>query len=219
MRRSFDGFHKKLQTGFTSARSAIDVSRSLPSPFQSAENFELYIVIPYLAVMLAIQLFGVYITTLTKEGDFPPGENIVDNDERVDDWHLIWTALQTYITAVVQIALVFVLTQARSLLFFVNKEIDIFEGNVNRELRKSVGGVFEEIFRRGFRLVKSKFLDLLNKVNKLEEPLQKLKVAFPDISDNQDFSELASVFKTNVAGKLQKKRENIFNHMSNILGK
>ena len=219
MERSFDGFSEKLQTGFSSARKALDVSRGLPSPFQSAEKFELYIVFPYLAAMLMIQLSVVY-AALANQDEVPSAESSVDNDERVNDWHLILTAFRAYLTAVIQIALLFVLTQARSLLFFLNNAIAGFESNINRELRRRVGGVFEEIFRRGFSLVKSKFLGLLNKVNKLEEPLRKVKAAFPDMFANQEFSELVSVYKVDVTDKLQKKRKNVFNHiMGNIFGK
>lgn len=181
------------------------------------KQFELYIVMPYLALMLAIQLFIVY-TTSTRRGNFPD-EKTSQASEQVDDLHLILSAIHTYITAVVQIVLVFLLTQARSLLFFLNKEIDVFESNINKELQRTVGGVFEDIFQRGFKLVKSKFLKLLSKMNKLDEPLEKLKGRFPGAFANQELSELGSELKINAAGKLKKKGDNIFEHLIKFFGK
>jgi hypothetical protein len=206
---------EKLQNGFSNARELIHVRRSLPSPFQSPENFEWYIVIPYLVAMLAVQLVLAYMSQ--KKAD--PLEETNMNPAEVDkEWYLLWTAVQTYITAVGQILLAFLLTQLHSLVFFLNQEIGVFEGNINQELRRTVGGVFEDIFRRGFQLVKAKFLDLLEKVNQLEAPIEKLKAKFPDVLENPEFSELASLVKDNLAGKVQKKRENILTHLSKIFG-
>ncbi|GAX18182.1 hypothetical protein FisN_25Hh166 [Fistulifera solaris] len=215
VKRSFEGLKEKLQNGFSNARELIHVRRSLPSPFQSPENFEWYIVIPYLVAMLAVQLVLAYMSQ--KKAD--PLEETNMNPAEVDkEWYLLWTAVQTYITAVGQILLAFLLTQLHSLVFFLNQEIGVFEGNINQELRRTVGGVFEDIFRRGFQLVKAKFLDLLEKVNQLEAPIEKLKAKFPDVLENPEFSELASLVKDNLAGKVQKKRENILTHLSKIFG-
>ncbi|GAX28776.1 hypothetical protein FisN_25Lh166 [Fistulifera solaris] len=215
VKRSFDGLKEKLQGGFSSARGLIHVRRSLPSPFQSPEQFEWYIVIPYLVAMLMVQLVLVYISQTKEE---PLEKNNMNQDEVDREWHLLWIAVQTYITAVIQILLAFLLTLTHSLVFFLNKEIGVFEANINTELRRTVGGVFEDIFRSGFKLVKSKFLDLLKKVNQLEAPIEKLKAKFPDVLENPEFSELASLVKDDLAGKVQKKRENILTHWSKIFG-
>jgi hypothetical protein len=208
---------EKLQSGFSSARGLIHVRRSLPSPFQSPEKFEWYIVIPYLVAMLAVQLVLVYMSQ-TKQDHLPLEETNMNKDEVDKEWFLLWTAVRTYITAVGQILLAFLLTQMHNLIFFLNKQIGVFEGNINKELRRTVGGVFEDIFRRGFKIAKSKFLDLLKKVNKLEEPIEKLKAAFPDVVENSEFSELASLVKENLADKVQKKRDNILTRLSKIFG-
>ncbi len=167
--------------------------------------------------MLAVQLVLVYMSQ-TKQDHLPLEETNMNKDEVDKEWFLLWTAVRTYITAVGQILLAFLLTQMHNLIFFLNKQIGVFEGNINKELRRTVGGVFEDIFRRGFKIAKSKFLDLLKKVNKLEEPIEKLKAAFPDVVENSEFSELASLVKENLADKVQKKRDNILTRLSKIFG-
>lgn len=167
--------------------------------------------------MLVIQLIVVY-NTSTEQPNFLNKER-EHRGELLDDWDTIRTAVHTYITAVLQIVLVFLLTQARSLLFFVNKEIGVFEDNINRDLRRTVGNVFDDIFQRGFKLVKSKFLKLLAKMNSLEKPLQQIKDTFPDVFTNQELAQLASEVKVNVTGKLKQKGKNVFDHLSKLFGK
>ena len=56
-----------------------------------------------------------------------------------------------------------------------NMNIDKLEKNVNDKLKAAVGDVFESIFQKGFGAVKAKFLDLVRKVDKIEQPLLKVQ--------------------------------------------
>jgi hypothetical protein len=61
----------------------------------------------------------------------------------------------------------------------INTQIAILERRVNKELRKAVGGVFDKIFRKGFGMVKQKFLVLIRKIDKIEGPINKVKSKIP----------------------------------------
>jgi hypothetical protein len=179
-------------------QQAVDFSRDLPAPLQSVHKFQLYIMVPFLAVMLALQLWGVYTTTQKLQGGAMNGADaarmLVENSENVtmaptmastpsedleEQFLGIWVAIQSYVSTVVQIVVAFLITQARAMTFIINSQIGVLEGRVNKELRKAVGDVFEKIFQKGFGAVKDQFLKLVKKVDKIEGPINKIKSKIP----------------------------------------
>ena len=178
----------------------VDLSRSLPAPLQSLAKFQIYIVYPFLAVMLILQLVGVYtsqatngevivltnatarilfeddddfVSKLTNSVDIDSTSAFGEEESDENEWLLMWFAIQSYLTTALQIIIAFLMTQARTMVALANMNIDKLEKNVNDKLKAAVGDVFESIFQKGFGAVKAKFLDLVRKVDKIEQPLLK----------------------------------------------
>lgn len=103
----------------------------------------------------------------------------VDGENYEHQWRLVWIAIQSYLATVLQIAVAFLLTQARVLTGFANVCIVSTERNINGQLKKAVGHVFEDIFQKGFGAVKDKFLTLVRKMDRLEDPVRKVKANLP----------------------------------------
>jgi hypothetical protein len=196
--KKFNDFEGELKTGFSGMQQAVDFSKDLPLPLQSIEKYQLYIMMPFLAVMLALQLWGVYVTSQTIQVSVVDGtddgrmlvesaENVTmtpslsptTNDDMEQMFSEIWFAIQSYISTVIQIVLAFLLTQARAMAAIINSQIALLEGRVNKELRKAVGDVFEMIFQKGFSAVKDQFLVLVRKIDKIEGPINEIKSKFP----------------------------------------
>ena len=168
-------------------QDAVDLSKDLPEPFKSVEKYELYFVMPFLAVMLILQLWGVYMTCHTEtSSDLSDAKNVTivdsirflqDNPTNVEiqmadsttdpnDWSVQWfeirIAIQTYLTTLLQIGLAFLVTQVKIMVSLINSQIDLLEKRINKHLRSAVGDVFEDIFHKGFGIVKEKFLVLVS---------------------------------------------------------
>ena len=183
-------------------KGMVDLSRSLPAPLQSLAKFQIYIVYPFLAVMLILQLVGVYtsqatngevivltnatarilfeddddfVSKLTNSVDIDSTSAFGEEESDENEWLLMWFAIQSYLTTALQIIIAFLMTQARTMVALANMNIDKLEKNVNDKLKAAVGDVFESIFQKGFGAVKAKFLDLVRKVDKIEQPLLKVQ--------------------------------------------
>jgi hypothetical protein len=201
----FDEFERQFKTGFDGMQQAVDLSKDLPHPLTSIENYQVYVVVPFLCLCLLLQLWGVYATSRRTSEKFELdsvrfladiNENVTNNTltssadgtvDYTDDytgrrsylWFEICIAIQTYCTTVLQIALAFVVTQAKVMASWVNSQIFILERRVNRELKDAVGDVFESIFHQGFRAVRDKFLDVSRKLDKIEVHINGVKSKIP----------------------------------------
>ncbi len=60
--KAFNGISDKITVIPAMCKKAVDVSRNIPRPLQSKENFDILIIYPALAVFLALQLIGVWQT-------------------------------------------------------------------------------------------------------------------------------------------------------------
>jgi hypothetical protein len=168
-------------------QQAVDFSKNLPAPLQSIEKYQLFIMMPFLAIMLSLQLWVVYATSQNIQNG---SQTTNDNMEQLS--LEIWIAIQSYVSTVSQIVLAFLLTQTRVMAAIVNSQIALLEGRVNNQLRKAVGEVFETIFQKGFGAVKEQFLILVRKIDKIDGPVNDIKAKFPveninlptSISDN-----------------------------------
>lgn len=199
----FNGFEGELRAGFDGMQKAVDFSRNLPAPLQSIQKFQIFIMGPFLAVMLALQLWGVYTATQKMQGGGmgePDGTRMLlevggnnvtltpsiapttsqASGDMEEQFLGIWIAIQSYLSTIVQIVIAFLITQARTMAAIVNSQIAILEGRVNKELRKAVGDVFEKIFQKGFGSVKDQFLKLVKKIDKIEGPINQIKSKIPD---------------------------------------
>jgi hypothetical protein len=224
---TFNGFESNLEKGFDRMQQVVVLSRDLPKTLQSIEKYQLYILVPFLAVMLGLQLWGVYAIS-HRGGDVPGDRSSVSNAVRllivtfgnssgleenavvaigdvrntsvadinevagpvseetpgwIENRSEILTAFQAYVTTVVQIVLAFLITQASVMAILINSQISILERRVNRELRKEVGDVFDDIFKKGFGMVKQKFLVLIRKLDKIEGPINQVKSKIPGGGD------------------------------------
>ena len=194
--RSFDGYEDTLKGAFTGLQGVADLSRSLPAPLQSITNFQLYIVAPFLAVMLVLQLLGAYHSSRGIQDNVvaTPDEASVRylatnstldmasmelGSEVMKEWSLLWAAVQSYLIATLQIAIAFLMTQSRAIVALVNFNIGVLEANINSNLKAALGDCFESIFVMGFGAVKIKFLDLVHKIDLIEQPLRKVQESVP----------------------------------------
>ncbi|KAL3908622.1 MAG: hypothetical protein SGARI_002974, partial [Bacillariaceae sp.] len=126
--KEFNGFEDELTQGFTGMQQAVDFSRRLPAPLQSLQKYELYVMIPFLATMLALQVYGVYSTSQQDDavvdamgnGRLLVETNVTEaptmtstlaptmnNDVTGGQWLEIWVAVQCYVSTVVQVVLAF----------------------------------------------------------------------------------------------------------------
>jgi hypothetical protein len=194
----FNGFEGELKTGFSGMQQAVDFSQNLPAPLQSIEKYQLFIMMPFLALMLSLQLWVVYATSQNiQNGSVDATDNVrillestsnvsltstriqTTNDNMEQLSSEIWIAIQSYVSTVIQIVLAFLMTQARVMAAIINSQIALLEGLVNKQLRKAVGEVFETIFQKGFGAVKEQFLILVRKIDKIEGPVNDIKAKFP----------------------------------------
>lgn len=117
--------------------------------------------------------------------------NLIDNvnvtvmtpneDNYEHQWYLSWIAIQSYLATVLQVSIAFLLTQARAVTILTNVFIGSAERKINGQLKSAIGDVFQRIFQRGFGAVKLKFLTLIRKMDKLEEPMRKVKSNLPSL--------------------------------------
>ena len=96
-------------------------------------------------------------------------------DQVADQWHLITTAFSAFIGAVVQIVLTFLASQKSLIFKQINKKILALSADVTGLLTDKVEPVFKDILFDSMSKVRSQILDLINKVEKIEGPLNKLK--------------------------------------------
>lgn len=213
-----------MKKAFTGMQDVVDLRRTFPEPLKSVEKFQIYVMVPFLAVMLGLQLWGVYTTAqrgsnkdvedailgtarfLVEDGSInlsnttmidgewmlnatsetlAPTSSVVDEaadvsgDSDDNEWLNMRIAIQTYVTTVLQIVLAFIITQVRAMVLLINSQIGVLEGRVNKKLRIAVGDVFETIFKKGFGIVKEKFLTLIRKIDKIEGPINEIKSKIP----------------------------------------
>ena len=95
------------------------------------------------------------------------------------EWSLLWIAVQAYIMTASQIVLVFLVTQGRVIAALANLNISRIETSLNVKLKAAIGDTFESIFEKGFGAVKAKFLDLVHKIDLIEQPLRKVQESIP----------------------------------------
>lgn len=210
--KSFDGYETQLKTAFDGMQDAVDFSKSLPAPMQSLAKYQVYVLIPFLAFMLGLQLYGVYTTstktaaggsssmdassdnvmgtvrlfasTVSNVTTFAPSENptaaptVVATDEE-SEWLEMWIAIQTYVSTVIQIMVAFIVTQVRTMAALLNSQISVIERKTNRQLKAKVGDTFDKIFKKGFGTIRTKFLDLVRKIDKIEGPINQIKDKIP----------------------------------------
>jgi hypothetical protein len=202
----FDGSENQLIGAFEGMKGLVDFSCSLSAPLQSLPEFQIYTVVPILAIMLILQLVGVYHTSqamhekvvvlanetarllLSQDDDFVSTvTNLVDIDSTVafgeeesdeNEYLLMWFAIQSYLATALQIAIAFLMTQARAMAALANMHIDMLERKVNDQLKAAVGGAFESLFQKGFGTVKAKFLVLVHNVDRIEQPLRQVQEQF-----------------------------------------
>lgn len=96
-------------------------------------------------------------------------------DQVADQWHLITTAFSAFVGAVVQIVVTFLASQKSLIFGQINKKIKTLSDDVSDLLRDKVEPVFKDVLLVSMSKIRSKFLDLINKVEKIEGPLNKLK--------------------------------------------
>jgi len=101
-------------------------------------------------------------------------DSIISLQEDPSQMQLLIISLQTYVTAIIQLVVTYVMTHYGVLAKEMNRHIKNIEDDVNETLDLYAGPVFKFVFDDGFGGVKEKFLDLVHKMEKIEGPLRKL---------------------------------------------
>mmetsp|Transcript_7747 Transcript_7747/g.11442 ORF Transcript_7747/g.11442 Transcript_7747/m.11442 type:complete len:450 (+) Transcript_7747:124-1473(+) len=96
-------------------------------------------------------------------------------DQVADQWHLITAAFSAFVGAVVQIVVTFVASQKSLIFKQINKKIKAVSDDVSGLLTEKVEPVFKDVLLVSMSKVRSQILDLINKVEKIEGPMNKLK--------------------------------------------
>jgi hypothetical protein len=68
----------------------------------------------------------------------------------INEWGILWFAIQAYAATAVQLALAFVITQANAIAAVINHFLKRVESTINTSLDDQVGNVFRKIFQEGF---------------------------------------------------------------------
>ena len=100
-------------------------------------------------------------------------------NEVVKEWSLLWIAVQSYLMTAGQVALAVLMTRGRVIVALANLNIKSLERSLNSKLKAAVGDCFESIFVMGFGAVKVKFLELVHKIDLVEQPLRKVQESIP----------------------------------------
>ena len=160
--RELDGCGDAIETKMEQVKQAIDFRKCIPLFLRSKRNFTMYMIYPVLAVFLAIQLYGVYQTsqmqTTTDEATSDAASSSTrflrgsvletDLDTMVEEarnattgepsdsvsWYPFWVSLQVYLSAVAEILIGFVMSQAAAIAAVLNITIGRVENEANQAL-------------------------------------------------------------------------------------
>ncbi len=100
--------------------------------------------------------------------------NVTQNQEtEPTQMDIMLVSIQTYLTTMIQLILVYILSTIAAVTRKVNSFIKSIEGDVNDTLDKSIGDTFNVVFKEGLGGVRSKTLKLIRDMEKIEGPLKK----------------------------------------------
>lgn len=178
----------------------------IPNPAQLQPLFDRYIVHPVLTFFLLTQLLAVYhqqrsstcmscshdvddddITntleaavnaTAVNNAIYDDGDDNETFADQLDDLlHLITAALTAFVGAVFQIVVLFVVTEKLSIFEQINEKTLALMEDMTSLLTDTVEPMFTEVLLVSMSKVRNQFLDLIQKVEKIEGLMKKVKAA------------------------------------------
>jgi hypothetical protein len=201
---AFDGCTDQIRGVVDLALKAVSysTSRAVPTTFKSQSNLDKSIFYPTLAILLGIQLFGVYASIMVKEvnegkisgigsntTDFVgEDKNIFGIENKTPDFvgqtesvqsmaqlEIMIVSIQTYLTTILQLILAYIASNLSAIAKKINSFIKSIEIDVNQTLDKNIGGTFSLVFDEGLGGVRTKILKLIKDMEKIEGPLNKAR--------------------------------------------
>jgi hypothetical protein len=204
---AFDGCADKIESVFKSVLQGSQevASNVVPEMFQSVEMLAKRLLYPFLAVVLVIQLFGVF-TTESVKGTLVD-ESIEEEPFAIQAENLIITPFLTFITTIIEMVVAFALSQLASLIKRVNDYIKGIEDEINQVLKERAGATFDLVFNKGLGEVREKTLKLIRDVEKIEAPLKKvLEMKRLQVLKDKALAEAEKRAKE-IAGKMEEAKE------------
>jgi hypothetical protein len=215
--RELDGCGDAIEEKMEQVKRAVDFKKFIPLFLRSKKNFSMCMIYPVLAVFLALQLYGVYQTSQmqTTTDEAPTGAaatestrflrgSVLDTDldtmvekarsyttEEPSDsvsWYPFWVSLQVYLSAVTEILIGFIMSQAAAIAAVLNITIGRVENEANRAL-DSTGAteVFDEYLTTKMEVLRLKVLKLVKNMNRIDKVQEKMiDTASLDVSDLAD---------------------------------
>lgn len=202
--RVLDGCGGMIGALMEQVKEAIDFKKCIPLFLRSKKNFTTYMIYPVLAVFLALQLFAVYKTsqmmqTTTDEATtdaasistrFLRGSVLeTDLDTMVEEarsvttgepsdsvsWYPFWVSLQVYLSAVAEILIGFIMSQAAAIAAVLNITIGRVENEANQAL-DSTGAteVFDEYLTTKMEVLRLKLLKLVQNMIKIDKVQERM---------------------------------------------
>lgn len=190
--KELDGCGDAVQEKMDAVKRSIDFRKCIPVFLRSKENFTWYILYPILIVFLGLQLYGVYqssqmqdeaatnqATTRYLRGSIVEQElDVMVEDvrssttgETTDEvsWYPLWVALQVYLTAVVEIFIGFLMSQASMIAATLNVAIGRVENEANGAIDTTgAAEVFETYLTTKMQVLRMKLLKLVETMIKID---------------------------------------------------
>ena len=204
--RELDGCNDAVQRSMDAVKRSIDFRKCVPVYFRSRENFKMYMVYPVLAIFLALQIYGVYQSSqLQSTSDtnatvettrFLRGfsveqelDTVVEevrtstmgdtSDENLS-WYPIWSSIQVYVSAIAEILLGFVMSQAAMVALSLNIAIGRVENQANEAIDTTgAAEVFNAYLTSKMEAVRAKLLKLVENMIKVDKVQEKLSSGAP----------------------------------------
>ena len=193
--RELDGCTDEVQATMAAVKTAVDIKKCIPLCFRSRENFNLYAIYPVLFVFLVMQLVGVYQTSQRYNASAVDSETVVHatrylrgtlqesaTSESVvanaTSWYPVWVSVQVYVTALVQIVLGFLMSQAAAIAAVLNIGIKRINDQANRAIDTTgATQVFNTYLTDRMIDIRKKLLKLIASMTKIDNLMEKAGIA------------------------------------------
>lgn len=213
--KELDGCGDAIEEKMDAVKRLIDFRKYVPVFLRSKDNFSMYMIYPVLAVFLALQLYGVYQTSQMQTDEattetasaseltrFLRGSVLKEDlDTMVEEarssttgepseevsWYPMWVSLQVYLSAVAEILIGFLMSQAAVIAAVLNVTIGRVEKGANEAIDTTgATDVFNEFLTTKMEVLRAKLLKLVQNMIKIDKAQEKITGAASAVDDLAD---------------------------------
>lgn len=226
--RELDGCNDAVQRSMDAVKASIDFRKCVPVFLRSRENFKMYMIYPVLGVFLALQIYGVYQssqmqtasdTATVQATRFLRGSSVEEEFDTVVEevrtsttgeapnedvsWYPIWVAIQVYLSAIAEILIGFIMSQAAMVAASLNIVIGRVENQANAAIDTT--GATETLntyLTSKMEALRAKLLKLVENIIKINKVQEKIESVGPQLEVQQ--------LKDSAKEQIKKVKENSF---------